>query len=305
MTKLDTDDAIFAIAPTWGGRALALGKFVLFVLVMAFIIFGVQVGLLLLMHLKPQDIQKHATEPNFMLMNEVCLAAGGVFATLILAAVFREPIGKFGFGLRQGAGKRLREFGWGVVAGFVLLTGLLAGIAALGGYDFGKITDTPEQALRFGALYALLFGLVALAEETMVRGYALVQLSRAMTFWPAAILLSVLFGAMHISNAGETPVGVFSAGAVGLVLAYSFYRSGSLMWALGFHAAWDYAQSFIWGVADSGVVTPGTLFTPAFHGPAWLTGGSVGPEASWLLLPVLAISAAVVHFTLRRPSRGF
>ena len=71
-------------------------------------------------------------------------------------------------------------------------------------------------------------------------------------------------------------MGVFSAGAVGLVLAYSFYRSGSLMWALGFHAAWDYAQSFVWGVADSGVVTPGTLFTSTFHGPAWLTGGSGG-----------------------------
>ena len=303
MTKLDTGDPIFAVAPTWGGRAAAVGKFLLFVVVMAFIIFGVQVGLLLAMHLKPQDVAEHATEPNFMLMNEVCLAAGGVFATLILAAVFREPIGKFGFGLRQGAGKRLRDLVWGLVAGFALLTALLAGIAALGGYDFGKITDTPAQAIHFGLLYALLFGLVALAEETMVRGYALVQLSRAMTFWPAAILLSILFGAMHISNTGESWMGVFSAGAVGLVLGYSFYRSGSLMWALGFHAAWDYAQSFVWGVADSGVVTPGTLFTSAFHGPEWLTGGAVGPEASYLILPVLAISAAVAHFTLRRPVR--
>ncbi len=302
MTKLHTGDAIFGLAPTWGGRALAVGKFLLFVVLMAMIIVGAQIGLLLLLHMKPQDMRTHATEPNFMLMSEVCLATGAILATLILAAVFREPVGKFGFGLAQGAGRRLRDLGWGLVAGFALLTALLAGIAVLGGYDFGKITDSPAQALKFGALYALLFGLVALAEETMVRGYALVQLSRAMTFWPAAILLSILFGAMHAGNAAETPIGLFSAGAVGLVLAYSFYRSGSLMWALGFHAAWDYAQSFIWGVADSGIVTPGTLFTSAFHGPEWLTGGSVGPEASWLILPILAISAIVAHFTLRRPA---
>jgi membrane protease YdiL (CAAX protease family) len=303
MASIERGDEIFGLAPTWGGRALALGKLLLFVVVFSACLLGIGVGLMTALHLTPQAVKAMGQSPKALLLNEVSLAAGVVIATVILALIFREPLGRFGFGLNQTLGRRLRDLGLGLVAGFVLLTALLAAIAALGGYDFGRITDTPAQAIHYGLLYALLFGLVAVGEEFMFRGYALVQLSRAISFWPAAVLLSIGFGAIHAGNAAETPVGLVSAGAVGFVFAYSFWRSGSLLWALGFHAAWDYAQSFVWGVADSGIVTPGTLFTPKFHGPEWLTGGSVGPEASWVVVPIILISGVAAHVMLSRPAR--
>ena len=295
---------IFAGAPTIGGRFKAFGKVLLFLLVTALLAAGLTIGGLLIMHMKPQDMAANPSAPASLMINEVGLAGGAVIATVLLAVVFREPIGRFGFGLGSAARRRGRDLLLGVVTGFLLLTALLGLIAALGGYDFGHIADTPMQALQFGGLYLLLFSLVAVGEEFLVRGYALVQMSRAINFWPAALLLSVLFGAMHAGNAAETPVGLASAGIIGFVFCYSFYRSGSLMWALGFHAAWDYAQSFVWGVPDSGIVTPGALFTSAFHGAAWLTGGSAGPEASWLIAPIVLAAMAAAHFMLRPPARG-
>ena len=88
---------------------------------------------------------------------------------------------------------------------------------------------------------------------------------------------------------------------MGLILAYSFRRSGALWFALGFHASWDYAQSFVFGVPDSGVWLPGALLHPTIHGPSWLTGGSAGREGSVLALPILAVLALVTHLAFPTP----
>jgi hypothetical protein len=55
------------------------------------------------------------------------------------------------------------------------------------------------------------------------------------------------------------------------------------------HAAWDWSETFLYSVPDSGLVLPGHLMNPTFHGSRWLTGGSVGPEGSVLLLVVIAV----------------
>lgn len=143
------------------------------------------------------------------------------------------------------------------------------------------------------------FALTGLCEEGGLRGYGFVQLSRAISFWPAAILLSTLILVLHIPHKNETLTGLAQVGLVGIVFAYSFLRSGGLWFALGCHASWDYAQSFVYGVPDSGVIAEGALLHPTLHGPDWLTGGATGPEASVLVLPVLALQGVIVHLAFR------
>ncbi len=89
-------------------------------------------------------------------------------------------------------------------------------------------------------------------------------------------------------------------GIIGLILAYSFRRTGALWFALGCHGAWDFAQTYVYGVPDSGMTAPGALSHLDLSGPAWLTGGVTGPEASWLIFPVLCGIALVVRFALPR-----
>jgi hypothetical protein len=123
-----------------------------------------------------------------------------------------------------------------------------------------------------------------------------------MGYWPSAILLSALFGLAHAFNPGESKPGLLSVVCFGLLFCLFLRRTGNLWWAVGFHAGWDWGQTFIYGVADSGLAPYHNLFNSAFHGPAWLTGGSVGPEASIFTPIVLAVVA--ILFSRRYRASG-
>ena len=99
-------------------------------------------------------------------------------------------------------------------------------------------------------------------------------------------------------------MGALNAGLGGLFFCLLLRRSGDLWMAIGFHTAWNWGQSFFYGVPDSGASVPGHLFNPTFLGPAWLTGGTVGPEGSWpctLLLGVISAAFAAVLREARYP----
>jgi uncharacterized protein len=80
------------------------------------------------------------------------------------------------------------------------------------------------------------------------------------------------------------------------------WRTGSLWWALGFHAAWDWAQSFVLGVADSGAMVQFHLLGTHPQGKALLSGGATGPEGSVFVLGILGLVAGVAVWTL--PNRS-
>jgi membrane protease YdiL (CAAX protease family) len=109
-----------------------------------------------------------------------------------------------------------------------------------------------------------------------------------MGYWPAAILLSILFGAAHASNPGESKFGLLSVVCFALLFSFILRRTGNLWWLVGFHAGWDWGQTFFYGVADSGFVPYHNLLNSTFSGPQWLTGGSVGPEAS-IFTPIILL----------------
>jgi len=98
---------------------------------------------------------------------------------------------------------------------------------------------------------------------------------------------------------------MFSAGLIGLAFCLSIWRTGSLWWAIGFHAAWDWAQSFLYGVADSGILVQGRLFATHPVGRPVLSGGLTGPEGSVFILPTVALAAVVIQLTLPRTNRGY
>lgn len=120
-------------------------------------------------------------------------------------------------------------------------------------------------------------------------------------FWQAAWLTSTLFGAAHTGNTGELWVGIFAAGFIGFVFCVSVWLTGSAWWAIGCHAAWDWAETYFYGTADSGFVAPGHLFSTSPAGnPLW-SGGTVGPEGSLLIIPVVLLILAWLVIFYRRP----
>jgi membrane protease YdiL (CAAX protease family) len=113
-------------------------------------------------------------------------------------------------------------------------------------------------------------------------------------FWQAAWVTSTLFGAVHTGNNGENWIGIFAAGAIGFVFCVSVYVTGSAWWAIGCHASWDWAETYFYGTADSGLVARGHLLTATPAGnPLW-SGGTDGPEGSLLVLAVILLLLVAV-----------
>jgi hypothetical protein len=222
-----------------------------------------------------------------------------VAATLLLGRFEGRSLGDYGLPLRFD-----RRTVRGLVLGFVAASALLLALAGLGvlhisaaGLSVGAIVSNAIQ-------WAVVFLVVALFEELLLRGYAQATLARSIGFWPAAVLLSILFARLHAGNPGETTLGLIAVGCVGLFFCYTLRVTGNLWLAVGFHAAWDWAESFFYGVPDSGTHMAGHLLDSTYSGPAWLSGGSAGPEGSVLILAALAGAALVVRPPFRRPATG-
>ena len=123
-------------------------------------------------------------------------------------------------------------------------------------------------------------------------------------FWQAAWVTSTLFGFIHTSNSGENWIGIFAAGFIGFVFCVSVWVTGSAWWAIGCHAAWDWAETYFYGTADSGMQAKGHYLTSSPAGnPLW-SGGTNGPEGSLLVLGVvlLLLVALLVIYGRRKPA---
>jgi membrane protease YdiL (CAAX protease family) len=108
-------------------------------------------------------------------------------------------------------------------------------------------------------------------------------------FWQAAWVSSTLFGFVHTGNKGENWIGIFAAAAIGFVFVVSVRVTGSAWWAIGCHAAWDWAETYFYGAADSGNVAVGHYLTVTPAGAAFWSGGTDGPEGSVLVLAVVLL----------------
>jgi hypothetical protein len=113
-------------------------------------------------------------------------------------------------------------------------------------------------------------------------------------FWQAAWVTSTLFGFIHTGNNGENWIGIFAAAAIGFIFCVSIRLTGSAWWAIGCHAAWDWAETYFYGTADSGLAASGHYLTTAPAGNALWSGGADGPEGSLLILPVLVLLLAAL-----------
>jgi len=211
--------------------------------------------------------------------------------TAAMAVLERRQIGDYGLPAQGILG---RNFWLGALFGLAEISVLLAMIAAFGGYSFGTFALRGGDVLRWGGIHLLLFLLVGLYEEFLFRGYAQFALGKGIGFWPAAILLSAAFGCVHLNNRNEDWIGAVSVAIVGLLFAFTLRRTGNLWYAVGLHASFDWGETFLYSVPNSGSVMQGHLSNAELHGPKWLTGGSVGPEGSVFCFVTMGLQFLVV-----------
>jgi membrane protease YdiL (CAAX protease family) len=229
---------------------------------------------------------------SVLIFNEGFLLVIIMVSVWIMKKIEKKCMANYGI---PGFGLLNKRFWQGVPYGFAMLTLLLLAIAAFHGITLGGIDLSSRDAIKYGFLYAVGFLFVGLCEEISFRGYMQATLTEGIGFWPAAIVLSFLFGYIHLGNSGEAILGAVMAGSFGILAAFSLARTGSLWFAIGMHAAWDWGETYFYGTPDSGLVASGHLYSASFHGARWLTGGTVGPEGSYFALAVLLVGGLGIH----------
>jgi hypothetical protein len=260
---------------------------------------AVAAGLGFVLHHIPALHAWEKAQPKDQMTPGVMLLGEGVAAfSLFLAAFFMTLIEKRSFAdyylpPQQAFGKR---FWQGVPYGFAMVSLLIAVIAAFRGFSIEGMALDGGAIVKYGLLYAVGFFLVAFFEEFSFRGYMQSTLGSGIGFWPAAIILSILFGAIHLGNAGEAWFGALMAGSFGILAAFALSRTGNIWFPIGMHAAWDWGETYFYSVPDSGAMAQGHLLNSTFHGATWLTGGSVGPEGSVFAFVVLILGGIGIHF---------
>ncbi len=235
------------------------------------------------------------------------------FLTWIMSRIERCPLAAYG----SGGPRRIWNFSAGSLSGVICLSALAGCLWASGLLVFDARLLHGSAILQWGVIWAFGFLTVALAEETSLRAYLQFTVTRglagiygvwlkserrwALGFWTAAAILACIEMSNHSFNPGESPLGLVNVGLFAMMMCLSLWRTGSLWWAVGFHAAWDWVQSFLLGVADSGLIFNGRLVASHPSGNSILSGGSTGPEGSLLAIPALALGVIIL---LRTPSRS-
>ncbi len=235
-----------------------------------------------------RPMQVSMVGPTGLFLMEASIFLFTSIAALIMARFERRHYGDYGLPLHSAFGK---NFWVGTAAGFLAISSALFCIFLFHGFHLTGVATHGRTLISATLVWTAVFIVVGLSEEFAFRGYLQFTLSTGMGFWPSAFLLSALFGLAHAGNPGESKFGLLSVVFFGLLFCLFLRRTGNLWWAVGFHAGWDWGQTFFYGVADSGIPPYHNLFNSEFAGRTWITGGSVGPEASVFTPIVLAIVA--------------
>jgi uncharacterized protein len=239
--------------------------------------------------------------PTGLFGYELANVGAALSAMLGMAKIEKRSLADYGLNIRTGVASRLLL---GVVLGFATTAGIFSLQWTEHVYSFGSLAMPLGPAVEAACGWAAAFLLLAIAEESVFRGYAQFTLTRATGFWPAAVLISLLFGVTHLSNTSYKAAGILSAGLFGLFAAFCLWRTGDLWLPIGIHAAFDYAELFLFFAPHKGLESSAHLLRATQHGPGWLTGSTIGPEASINGYIVLSIAFVIVAALSRRPERG-
>jgi uncharacterized protein len=242
-------------------------------------------------------------------VNEFLLAFAVLMSTGIMSKIERR-----GRSYGYGGTERLRKFLAGLGSGVILISLLVVLLWKSGLLIVERQLIFGSDILRYGVLWLLALCLLGIFEESIAHGFLLYTLTRGLTrfyqwafqtrhnatlgFWTSAVILCLLFSLLHSGNPGESPIGLLSVFLIGMFFCFSIWRTGSLWWAVGMHAAWDWGQNFLFGVADSGLVNQHRLLATHPLGQPILSGGATGPEGSILIVGVLALGSIIIVLTL-------
>ncbi len=202
-----------------------------------------------------------------------------------------------------GGQERLRQLSLGILAAAAWLVLIVGTLLATGHMHLSFVTMPLASIVRGQLVLLATFALAGFFEEFLYRGYIQRSLTEGIGFWGATILTSFWFGWIHYAE-GAPVMEAVTAFAVAIFWCLTLRVTGGIAFAIGFHASWDFMEGAVFGSSDSTFEFAGQLAASTPAGPAWLTGGTVGPEASVLFLVPLAVLIFIMACIKPQGQRG-
>ena len=169
--------------------------------------------------------------------------------------------------------------------------------------SFAWNVDPMQNVIAQVLLFFVVFIVVGWNEELMSRGYHLQTIASGLNLFWGLIFSSAIFGILHLANPHATWIGAFGIFFAGIFLGYAYIRTGQLWLSMGLHIGWNFFEGVVFGFPVSGL--------DIFHlthlnvtGPQIWTGGTFGPEAGLIMLPLLALGSGLIYL-YTRPNKNY
>ncbi|MGZ6163439.1 MAG: CPBP family intramembrane glutamic endopeptidase [Myxococcaceae bacterium] len=195
--------------------------------------------------------------------------------------------------------RTVRALFWGFGTGVLMLVVVFCVEWQLGWIEPTWVAERRRLSAVLGGLFAALA--IGLLEELLLRGAFLQNLGERFPLWAATLGTGVVFGLLHLANPAQHVDVAFvaSAALATLMLVLARFVTGTLGWAIGWHAAWDWTQDLL-GIANVGDEKHHQLVSVVQHGPVAWTGQSPSIEGGGLAIAFIGVAAAALWMVSRR-----
>jgi membrane protease YdiL (CAAX protease family) len=220
---------------------------------------------------------------------KIAVAVGMSLLALIVYAAFGrwvEGRSVSDLALRPAA----RELAIGLAVGAMLYSTCILVLVLAGIYRIDGLN--PLSYLVPGIAMAVSAGFL---EELLFRGVLFRIVEEWLGSWISIVVSSLFFGLAHLMNPEATlSSALFISVEAGLLLAAAYMLTRRLWLGIGFHVGWNYVQTAVYSGAVSGTAVEPGLIRNTIEGPALLSGGSFGVEASIVAFVVCTTTGIVL-----------
>jgi len=230
------------------------------------------------------------TTPLYIVVTQGMGTIGGIAATLVVfRGINKKNPTKLGIHLP------IKDFFTGLILGAAAITLIFFVLLITDNITLLNELTAPQLSMNL-VLFLILYVLVGFFEEMFFRGYVIqTMLEHGNKKWVIYLVSAVVFGAVHFANPNPKLLGFVNIVLVGLLFAYMFDVTKSLLLPIGFHITWNYFQGTVFGFPVSGTAPYGMYDIKVSKGMDVLTGGSFGLEGGLMATIVLGFCFAFTN----------
>lgn len=232
----------------------------------------------------------YVAQPWMILATFGATTFGGIAATLVAWRAINKQ-----YPLALGLRGKLRDLFFGLLFGGASITIIFIILLSTGNVVMETHFLQPNVTM-FAVTFLILFVLVGFFEEMFFRGYIMkTMLERGNEKWLTYVVSAVIFSLVHMTNPNVSLFGLLNIFVAGLLFAYMFDKTGSLLLPIGYHITWNFFQGNVFGFPVSGIAPYGLYEVNTSMGNDLLTGGAFGLEGGLVATIVLVLSFYVTN----------